>query len=163
MKRWRLLVFVTAALVVVWLLLQQSVGVGAVLVGAVLSVLAIAATRKLDLPDVSFRRPWSAVTLAVVVLGDIIRSNVAVARIILGLSSRGGASSGFLRIPLDMRAPYGLATLACIITSTPGTIWVAYDSTSHSVLLHILDLVDEKVWLETIKGKYERRLMEIFE
>jgi multicomponent K+:H+ antiporter subunit E len=31
------------------------------------------------------------------------------------------------------------------------------------VLLHILDLVDEKVWLETIKGKYERRLMEIFE
>jgi multicomponent K+:H+ antiporter subunit E len=162
MKRWRLLVFVTAALVVVWLLLQQSVGVGAVLVGAVLSVLAIAATRKLDLPDVSFRRPWSAVTLTVVVLGDIIRSNVAVARIILGPSSR-SETSGFLRIPLDMRAPYGLATLACIITSTPGTIWVAYDSASHSVLLHILDLVDEKVWLETIKGKYERRLMEIFE
>jgi multicomponent K+:H+ antiporter subunit E len=163
MKRWRLLVFVTATLVVVWLLLQQSVGVGAVLVGAVLSVLAMAATRKLDLPDVSFRRPWSALTLAVVVLGDIIRSNVAVARIILGLSPRKGSSSGFLRIPLDMRAPYGLATLACIITATPGTIWVAYDSSSHSVLLHILDLVDEKVWFETIKGKYERRLMEVFE
>jgi multicomponent K+:H+ antiporter subunit E len=162
MKRWRLLVFVTAALVVVWLLLQQSVGVDAVLVGAVLSVLAIAATRKLDLPNVSFRRPWSAVTLAVVVLGDIIRSNVAVARIILGPSSR-SETSGFLRIPLDMRAPYGLVTLACIITATPGTIWVAYDSASHSLLLHILDLVDEKAWLQTIKGKYERRLMEVFE
>ena len=162
MKRWRLLLFVTATLVVVWLLLQESVGVGVLLVGAALSVLALAATRKLDLPEVSFRRPSAAVTLAVVVLGDIIRSNLAVARIILGPSSRSG-TSGFLRIPLDMRAPYGLAALACIITATPGTIWVAYDSGSHSVLLHILDLVDEKVWFETIKGKYERRLMEVFE
>ena len=162
MKRWRLFLFVTATLVVVWLLLQESVGMGALLVGAVLSVLAVAATRKLDLPDVSFRRPWTAVTLAAVVLGDIIRSNLRVARIILGPSSR-SETSGFLRIPLDMRAPYGLATLACIITATPGTIWVAYDSASHSLLLHILDLVDEKVWLETIKGKYERRLMEMFE
>jgi multicomponent K+:H+ antiporter subunit E len=136
--------------------------VGALLVGAALSALAVAATRKLDLPDVSFRRPWAAVTLAIVVLGDIIRSNVAVARIILGPSSR-SETSGFLRIPLDMRAPYGLATLACIITATPGTIWVAYDSSSHSLLLHILDLVDEKVWLKTIKGKYEKRLMEVFE
>ena len=162
MKRWRLLLFVTATLVAVWLLLQQSVGVGALLVGTALSALAVAATRKLDLPEVRFRRPWAAVTLAVVVLGDIIRSNLRVARIILGPSSR-SETSGFLRIPLDMRAPYGLATLACIITATPGTIWVAYDSSSHSLLLHILDLVDEKAWLETIKGKYERRLMEMFE
>jgi multicomponent K+:H+ antiporter subunit E len=162
MKRWRLFLFVAASLVIVWLLLQGTVGVGALLVGAALSVFAIIVTRKLDLPDVSFRRPWTAVTLAVVVLGDIIRSNVAVARIILAPSSQ-SRTSGFLRIPLDMRAPYGLAALACIITATPGTIWVAYDSGSHSVLLHILDLVDEKVWFETIKGRYERRLMEVFE
>ena len=36
-------------------------------------------------------------------------------------------TSGFLRIPIDMRNRYGLATLACIITATPGTFWVQFD------------------------------------
>ena len=32
--------------------------------------------------------------------------------------------SGFVNIPLDLRDPYALAALACIITATPGTLWV---------------------------------------
>ena len=47
--------------------------------------------------------------------------------------------------------------------ATPGTIWVDYDSRSNTVLLHILDLVDEEQWVRTIKDRYERRLMEVFE
>ena len=29
--------------------------------------------------------------------------------------------------------------------------------------MHVLDLVDEETWVRTIKGRYERLLMEIFE
>ena len=39
------------------------------------------------------------------------RSNIAVARIILGPRAR-SETSGFLDIPLELRAPYGLAVLA---------------------------------------------------
>ena len=56
-----------------------------------------------------------------------------------------------------------LAALACIVTATPGTVWVEYDSMRGTMLLHVLDLVDEKAWVRTIKNKWERRLMEIFE
>jgi multicomponent K+:H+ antiporter subunit E len=62
-----------------------------------------------------------------------------------------------------MRDPYGLAALACIITATPGTVWVEYDSAQGTMLLHVLDLVDEEEWVRIIKDRYERRLMEIFE
>ena len=48
-------------------------------------------------------------------------------------------------------------------TSTPGTIWLNYDAAKGTLLLHVLDLVDETVWIRTIKGRYERLLMEIFE
>ena len=68
-----------------------------------------------------------------------------------------------MRIPLDMRDPYGLAALACIITATPGTLWVEYDSADNTMLLHVLDLIDEEEWVRIIKDRYERRLMEIFE
>ncbi len=162
MSRRSKLAAVTAALTGVWLLLHGSMGLGAVVLGASLSLIAALITRRLNLPQGRLRRPLVAVELAFVVLSDIVRSNLAVASIILGIRSK-ERTSRFLRIPLDMQAPYGLAALACIITATPGTIWVAYDSVRNSVLLHILDLVDEQVWLDTIKGRYERRLREIFE
>ena len=53
--------------------------------------------------------------------------------------------------------------LACIITSTPGTIWVNYDTVRGVLLIHVLDLVDEEGWTRTIKDRYERLLLEIFE
>jgi multicomponent K+:H+ antiporter subunit E len=114
------------------------------------------------LPKAKFRRPRAAFRLAIVVLIEIIRSNNAVARLILSPGTR-DRTSGFVRIPLDMRDPYGLAALACIITATPGTIWVEYDSTESTVLIHVLDLIDEDDWAQIIKERYEKRLMEIFE
>ena len=29
--------------------------------------------------------------------------------------------------------------------------------------IHVLDLIDESEWIRTIKNRYERRLLEIFE
>ena len=66
-------------------------------------------------------------------------------------------------IPLDIRNPYGLALLACIITSTPGTLWVNFDAQKGVLMIHVLDLIDEGEWIRTIKGRYERLLLEIFE
>ena len=31
------------------------------------------------------------------------------------------------------------------------------------LMIHVLDLIDEGVWIEIIKGRYERLLLEIFE
>jgi multicomponent K+:H+ antiporter subunit E len=101
------------------------------------------------------------VRLAFIVLLDITRSNIAVARIILTPTHR--MKSGFVTIPLDLRDHYGLAILACIITSTPGTVWVNYDSARGVLLIHVLDLIDEAAWVDLIKNRYERSLMEIFE
>ena len=57
----------------------------------------------------------------------------------------------------------GLRCCPCIITSTPGTIWVNYDAAKGTLLMHVLDLVDENVGSAPSKDRYERLLMEIFE
>ena len=62
-----------------------------------------------------------------------------------------------------MHDPYGLAMLACIITATPGTIWAGLSADGRYLTIHVLDLQDEETWIRTIKDRYERRLMEIFE
>jgi multicomponent K+:H+ antiporter subunit E len=162
MRRWLPFPLLTAALLALWLLLTGSVAPGAIVLGGVLAFGAGKALTALDPPKSRFRRPRAALRLALVVLAEIVRSNNAVARIILRPVAR-HRRSGFVRIPLDMRAPYGLAALACIITATPGTLWVEYDSADNTMLLHVLDLIDEEEWVRIIKDRYETRLMEIFE
>ena len=94
---------------------------------------------------------------------DIVRSNVAVAGLILTGGRHGRRRSGFVEIPLELRDPTALAILAVIITATPGTAWMQYDARRDAVLLHVFDLVDEADWIALIKGRYERLLLEIFE
>ncbi|MBM6582252.1 Na+/H+ antiporter subunit E [Microvirga sp. BT689] len=152
----------SAALVALWLLLNQSVSAGHVILGSVIAILASWMMAALRPEKPRIRRPGTILRLAGLVLLDILRSNVAVGRIIVR-SREPGVNAGFMTIPLDLRSRNGLAVLSIIITSTPGTTWVSYDAAKGTLLLHVLDLVDETVWIRTIKGRYERMLMEIFE
>lgn len=151
----------SVALLAMWLLLNQSLSPGHIMVGLLVGVAGGLAISTLQVPAGRVHRPLAIVRLAFIVLADIVRSNVAVARIVLTPGRK--AKSGFLTIKLDLSNEYGLAILACIITSTPGTVWVNFDSARSVLLIHVLDLVDEEAWTGLIKNRYERLLMEIFE
>ena len=151
---------VSAGLLVLWLLLN-GLSAGHILLGGTVALIGGWAFAALEPPKMRLRRPLAVLRLTAFVFADIVRSNVAVARLILGLEPRRWAS-GFVDVPLELRNPYGLATLACIITSTPGTLWVDFNEASGTLTIHVLDLVDENEWVRTIKGRYERLLLEIF-
>lgn len=151
------------AFLLLWLLLAESISPGALLLGLVLAVAGSGVLAALGVPKVRLGRLRSVPGLLFDVLMEIVRSNAAVARIILQPREPGARRSGFVRIPLDMRNPYGLSALACILTATPGTVWVDYEARGGTMLLHVLDLVDEEAWVRRIKDMWEARLMEIFE
>lgn len=162
MSRWLPFPVLSFAIAVIWLLLNQTLAASHLVLAVVFGIVGAMFLTALDLPALHLRRSRVLLELFWVVLQDIIRSNIAVARIILG-PKLPNEISGFLDIPLKLRAPYGLAMLAIIITSTPGTLWVSFDSASGILTIHVLDLVDEDGWITTIQQRYERRLMEIFE
>lgn len=151
----------TAGLLLMWLLLT-SFSPGQFLVGAIVAVMASRAMAALEPSKPRIRR-WSAVPKLIgIVTLDIMRSNVAMFLIIVGANRR-PRQSGFVAIPLDLRDKTGLAILACIVTSTPGTAWVEYDPDTGILLLHVLDLIDADEWVGVIKSRYESPLREIFE
>lgn len=153
----------TVVLVVIWLLLNNSASLAHVLLGSIIAVLLMLAAAQLRPVHPRLQRLWTIVPLIAVVLADIMRSNIAVARIVLGMVRGREVHSGFLDIPLALRDPHGLAILAAIITSTPGTSWAGISEDGASLKLHVLDLKDEGEWIRTIKERYERPLMRIFE
>ena len=144
-----------------WLLLNAPLTPATVLLAGLVGLLVPSVMRALRPQAVRVRAPGTILRLAACVLTDVLRSNLEVAGIVLGLR-RGERRSGFVSIPLDLRDRYGLAVLAIILSSAPGTLWVQYDSDTGRMLLHVLDLVDGDAWVARVKDRYERPLMEIF-
>lgn len=153
----------TFTLVAIWLLLNNTSAPGHIALGALLALTLMLGARGVRPVQPRVRRLYAVATLFAVVLADIVRSNIGVARIVLNLAGDRRVRSGFLDVPLDMRDAHGLAVLAAIVTATPGTSWVQLSTDGHTLKLHVLDLKDEAEWIRTIKHRYERRLMSIFE
>jgi multicomponent K+:H+ antiporter subunit E len=153
----------TAVLLGVWLVLAGEISVAQLAFGVLLSVLFVLAIARLRPLRPRLRRLYLAVPLAAELLLDVARSNVGVARIVLGLVRDREVRSGFLNIPLELSDPHALSFLAVIVTATPGTSWAGVTPDGRTLRLHVLDLEDEDRWIRSFKRRYEQPLMEIFE
>jgi multicomponent K+:H+ antiporter subunit E len=163
MTRWLPHPVVSLALCALWLLLNQALDPANLLFGAALGVAVPLLTRRLQpLGYPRLRRPLTLVRLLGMATVEIVRSCFSVCRIIL-FRDYGTVNSQFIRVPLTMRDPYGLAMLSCLINMTPGTVWIEILPERHELALHVFDLHDAAWWVETIKSRYEQPLMDIFE
>lgn len=143
-----------------WLLLQQSLAPGNLITAVVLGLLVPRLLYGfLDTPT----RPasWAtALRLLVVVLYDIVVSNVTVARIVLSPFSK--PQPAWLRVPLDIQHPTAISLFATIITTTPGTVSCVVDETEGFILVHALDCSDPAAMVADMKARYEAPLKEMF-
>ena len=146
---------------VVWLLLVGSVEPGHLVLASVQAVLLPLLAQRLRVGSAGVRRPLVAIRLFLVVLWDIVVSNIQVAKLILGRESK--IHPGFLWLPLEVRNPHAIATLAGIITMTPGTLSTEVSADNRFLLVHCFSLDDEAGTIAQIKQRYEAPLKEIFE
>ncbi len=110
-------------------------------------------------------KPMVIMRLMVVVLIDIIKGNVIVARLVLGPLSK--LNPIFITVPVETDHPYVISLLASIITMTPGTVSARVhetpDSPGSSIVVHVLACDDAPALIEEIKTRYEKPLLEIYQ
>ena len=152
----------TLVLLIIWMMLTRF-SFGHALLGGTIAVIAGWAMTSLHPARPRLRRWDKIFRLACIVYWDILRSNVAVASLIVTRGRGGRRRSDFLEIPLELRDRTALTWLAVIVTATPGTAWLEYDGRRSTLLLHVFDVVDEAAWRDLIKNRYEALLLEIFE
>ena len=150
--------FLSLGLLVVWLLLTR-LSLGHLLLGSAIALGAGLAFARLEPPRPRLRI-WPLIRLAGIVAVDIVRSNAAVAWLVLSGSS--ARRSGFVEVPLRLQDEGALALLAVILTATPGTAWLEHDRASGILLLHVFDLKEPAEWQVLIRDRYESLLLEAF-
>jgi multicomponent K+:H+ antiporter subunit E len=142
-----------------WLLINNTLFIGHILLALVLAWLLPFAFLQGD-ASVPLRRPLTFARLMVIVLYDIVVSNIQVARLILGREAR--IRPQFVWIPLDLQSDAGKLWLAGIITMTPGTVSALFSDDRTHLLIHTLDVDDPKALVDGIKSRYEAVLLEVF-
>ncbi len=152
--------WLSAMLALSWLLLQHSVEPVHVL-SAVLIGIVIPRLLHDFLPRPSKIKVLPAVRLTRFVLWDILMSNIAVAKLVLGPMSR--PQPAWVAVPLTLTHPTAISLLAAIITTTPGTVSCTVDEEQHVILVHALDCSDPAQMAIDIKDRYEVLLLAIFE
>ena len=160
----RLLPFplLSAALVVMWLLLNRSLAAADILLALVLGLGAPALLAPLRPVRPRIRHPWTLLKLILHVGHDVIESNLMVFRTVM-FSRDGPTHSCFVRIPLELRDPTGLASLAMITTVVPGTVWFELARDANALYLHVWHAPDKQAFIDFYKRRYEQPLIRIFE
>ena len=143
-----------------WLLLQRSVEPVHLLSAALIGIVIPRLLHDF-LPRPSKVKVLPAIRLARYVLWDIVVSNIAVAKLVLGPMSR--PQPAWIAVPLTLTHPTAIFLLAAIITTTPGTVSCTIDEEQHVILVHALDCSDPAQMANDIKDRYEVLLLAIFE
>ena len=152
----------SASLVAIWLLINESLSAGNWILALLLGWLLPLLFGSLRPQRPRIRRPLLLTRLILRVGYDVLLSVGEVAHGVF-LSSRREPNSQFVVIPLELRDPSALASLAVITTVVPGTVWCELARDSSAVMLHVWDLQDEAEFIQMYKSRYEAALLEIFQ
>lgn len=148
-------------LLLIWMLIMNSVSAGTWLLGLVLAWGIPQLTDVFWPNPPKLHRPLVLLRFALRVLFDIAVANMEVAKLVVGSNSK--LQPGFVEYPLELTDDFAISLLASTISLTPGTVSADISDDRRVLLVHALTVDDEQALIETIKRRYERPLMEVFE
>jgi multicomponent K+:H+ antiporter subunit E len=152
----------SGGLLALWLALARAASAGQFFVGLVLALAVPLLTANLRATPVRVRRPLAVVRFVLIVGYDVLVANFKVAWGVVSWRWQKPASR-FVIVPLDLRAPPGLAALAMVTTVVPGTVWTELALDRSALMLHVWDVGEEDAFVARFKARYEKPLREIFE
>jgi len=154
--------FLSLLIAVTWVFLVNDFSAGHIVLGTIIGVAVPLLTSAYWPGRPRLRNLPAIISYVGIVLWDIVVSNVQVAYLVLFRRSD-RLRSQFVVVPLELKTPEAITVLAGTITMTPGTVSADLSSDSKALLVHCLDVADPEALVAQIKGRYERRLKEIFE
>jgi multicomponent K+:H+ antiporter subunit E len=160
MRNWLPHPLLTPMLAVIWLLLNNSIAPGQVVLGLLLGWAIPRFTLAFWPERVRIHAPLALLRFGGVFLFDVLVANLSVARLIL--SGPRALRPAFVVVPLDLANELAISLLANTICLTPGTVSARLSADRRELLVHALDCGDPDELVSTIKTRFEAPLKEIF-
>lgn len=150
----------TLILWIIWLLLNNTVAAGHIVLGLLIAILIPFLTSGFWPEKVRMHTPFTLFKFLATVLWDILIANMMVAKLILGRND--DLKPAFFIVDLDIETPLGISLLANTISLTPGTVSCDLSADGRRLLVHALHVEDIPGAIQHIKQRYEAPLKKVF-
>ena len=160
--RWLPHPLMTLMLIIIWLLLVNTISFGHIILGTLLGTAIPWFTNRFWPERPRIAKPVLLLRFFFgIFLRDILVANLNVVRLILQ-PDISQLQPGFIAVPLDITDQMVISVLASVISLTPGTVSAEITLDRLVLIVHGLDVPDEKAAVQAIKTRYEAPLKEIF-
>lgn len=105
------------------------------------------------------RRLWALAVLLVIFFAALVKSASRVA--IAVLSPRAALAPAVVAVPISLRSDLGVATLANLVTLTPGTTSLHVSENRDRLYVHVLDAPSADAVVRDIKNTFEHLIRRI--
>ena len=150
----------SVVLLITWLVLNNSIAPGSIVMGAIVALLVPWVTNRFWELGAGVKDVGALFGYVGIVLIDIIQANFVVARQVLGANR--SLNSQLFELELDLQDALPISILAATITLTPGTVSCRISPDRRSLWFHALHTDDRVAEVADIKQRYEARLQRIF-
>ncbi|MEX1297664.1 MAG: Na+/H+ antiporter subunit E [Desulfotignum sp.] len=161
-NRWLPHPLLSLVLIGVWLFLVNTVTFAHLFLGTLLGIAIPWFTNRFWPERPKIAKPFLLFRFFFITfVTDVIVANITVVRLFF-LPDVSRLRPRFIEIPLDTQDPLVITILASVISLTPGTVSAEVSPDRQTLIVHGLDVADEKTAVHTIKTRYEAPLKEIF-
>lgn len=146
-------------LALVWTFLQGELQGSNFAVGMVLGYLVIAISQQVLGTSAYVRKVGQVVRFILFALWEIFTASLALAWLIV--QPRVQLRPAIVAIPLDAETDLEIASVASLLTLSPGTLSLDVSTDRRTLYVHTIDLDDADMFRREIKRGLERRVLEV--
>ena len=150
------------ALVLLWAAITAIFSTPNLVLGAVLAIVAVGFLRRSFSEPLRFGKVRSIARLTGTFVVELLISAFRVARIVLTPDLQSALRPAIIAFPLSVKSDAEIATLANLITLTPGTLSVDVSEDRSVLYVHALSFTTREAFIAEIANGFERQVKEVF-
>jgi multicomponent Na+:H+ antiporter subunit E len=152
-------IFINIIIAITWMFLSESYTAPSFIAGYIFGILFIFLLRRFIPGEFYFKRVFNILKFILVFIKELIMSNIDMLKYVY--SPKQIAEPGIFELPLDVKSNWEITLLTSLISLTPGTLSVALSDDNEKLFVHAMDIDDVHESIESIKGTFEKLIMEV--
>ncbi|WP_068674399.1 Na+/H+ antiporter subunit E [Oceanobacillus sp. Castelsardo] len=152
-------IFINIIIAIMWMFLSESYTAPSFIAGYFFGILFIFLLRRFIPGEFYFKRVFKILKLTIIFIKELILSNIDMLKYVY--SPKQIAEPGIFELPLDVKTNWEITLLTSLISLTPGTLSVALSDDNEKLFVHAMDIDDVHESIESIKGTFEKLILEV--
>lgn len=142
-----------------WMFFEGSMDATTFIVGYLLGLAIVFFMRRFYSSRFYVYRLYAILKLLIIFLKELLLSNLAVLKVVF--QPKLNIQPGIFALETKLEKDWEITLLANLITLTPGTLVVDVSEDNKTLYVHAMDIGDVDEAIESIRGSFEKAIMEV--